>query len=151
MCGTVPGTDRLRGAVAVSPELQINDEIDQLYGRVATAILQAEKADAAGSKAHAAAAHLLVSFLEEDIAYLIPATDPEGEIARRGVITAAISAGQFVRAAEMAKTYVSDPSVSPALKGQLEALRIDAERQARSVQRRPVLVRPQAKFRMLAA
>jgi hypothetical protein len=133
----------------VIPLLLINDEIDQLYSRVTAAILLAEKAETTGSKIQAATAYLEVSFLEEEIAKLLPATDPEGEIARRGVITAATSAGQFVRAVEMANTYASDPYAGVALKNQLAALRDYAEREARSVLRGPVLVHPRAKFRLL--
>ena len=127
------------------------DEIDQLYGRVTIAIMVAEKAEAAGSKAQAAAGYLEVSFFEEEIAKLLPAADPEGEIARRGVVTAAMSAGQFVRAVEMANSYAADPAASVPLKDQLAALGRDAEREARSRLRGPVLVHPRARFRLLAA
>lgn len=127
------------------------DELDQLYGRVTSAILLAEKAEGRGSIGQAAAAYLEVSFFEEDIAKLLPASDPEGEIARRGAITAAMSAGQFVRAIELGKQYTLDSAVSAALKQQLDVLRSDAEREARKVPHGLILVQPTATFRLLAA
>lgn len=135
----------------MSPLGSETDEIDQLYGRVTTAILLAEKAEGRGNLGQAAAAYLEVSFFEEDIAKLLPASDPEGEIARRGALTAAMSAGQFVRAIELGKQYALDSAVSPALKQQLDSLRSDAEREARKGARGPILVQPTATFRLLLA
>jgi hypothetical protein len=129
----------------------VADELDQLYSRVTAAILLAERAEAAGGVATAAAAYLEVSFFEEEIAKLLPANNPEGEIARRGVITAAMSARQFVRAIELAKAYAQDPAASATLKQQLETLRGEAEREARRSLRGPILVQPRATFRLLAA
>ena len=126
------------------------DEIDRLYSRVTAAIMFAERAEATGSNAQAAARYLEVSFLEEEISELLPASDREGEVARRGVITAAMSASQFVRAIEMAKKYEADSSASEQLKNQLALLRGDAEIRLRSVPRGTVLVHPQARFQLVA-
>jgi hypothetical protein len=135
----------------MTPLGPLSDELDQLYSRVTTAIMLAERAETAGGLASAAAAYLEVSFFEEEIAKLLPASDPEGEIARRGVITAAMSARQFVRAIELANAYVQEPAASATLKQQLETLRSEADREARRSLRGPILVQPRATFRLLAA
>jgi hypothetical protein len=126
------------------------DNIEQLYGQVTTAIVRAEQEEAAGNYAQAASEYLNVSFIEEEIAKLLPASDPEGEIARRGVITAGMSAGQYARAIEMANLYLADSATGVALRRQLMSLRENAERGAHSLLDAPVLVQPTARFRLAA-
>ena len=62
-------------------------------------------------------------YLEEEIASLIPANDPEGEIARRGVLRAALRAHQSARVVELAERYLADPLASLALKATLREFR----------------------------
>ena len=130
--------------------VDIDSALAQLYERVTGAIFDAEKAEAAGDPGAAADAYLDVSFLEEEIGKLLPATDPEGEIARRGAITAALSAQQYFRAIALADSYLADPTVSADLGGQLAELKTEAE-QAMPKRSGPVLVQPKARFRLLLA
>lgn len=109
---------------ALSP----NDDtrLAQLYERVTAAILAAEKAEAADNPGATADAYLNVSFLEDEIAKLLPATEPEGEVARRGAITAALSARLYLRAVALAECYLADTAVSLELRTQLMDLKQQA-------------------------
>lgn len=100
--------------------------LDELYARVTAAILRAETAEAERDAGRAAAAQFDVSCLEEEIAAKLPANDPEGEIARRGVLRAALRANQHARAAELAIRYIAEPMASEALKATLAAFRGEA-------------------------
>lgn len=55
-----------------------------------------------------------ISSLEEQVASLRPASDLEGAIARRGAVTAALSADDPARALSLAKRYLEDPDVHAA-------------------------------------
>jgi len=70
--------------------------LDEFNHRVTNAIVRAESLPA-GSRDAWEAFHN-VSVLEESIATLVPLADLEGEIARLGVVTAALSAGEPLRA-----------------------------------------------------
>ena len=58
--------------------------IDALYQRVTEAILRAEALETNAPAVEAAQAYLTVSFVEEEIAEALPASEEEGAIARRG-------------------------------------------------------------------
>ena len=74
--------------------------IDTLYQRVTAAILEAEALEAKGPSFEVAQAYLTVSFVEEEIAEELPASEEEGAIARRGAVRAALTAGLPTRARE---------------------------------------------------
>lgn len=105
-----------------------------LYGRVTEAILRAESLDADGRARDAVLAYQEVSRLEEEIAALLPAADPEGALARQGVVTAALDAGDVTRAIERARFYVGDAGLSPEFRADIEALQREAEEMLRALQ-----------------
>lgn len=136
--------------MSVAPD-DLDADIDELYGRVTSAILRAESAERAKDRIRIARAYLDVSFLEEEIAKLIPANKPEGEIARRGVVSAATAAQLYSRAIAMAETYMADFASSSALRSQLKELRDHAERENPVKVSAPVMVHPMARFQLTAA
>ncbi len=71
--------------------------LETLYPLVTEAIRRAEVLDELGAPG-AQHAYLDVSLLEERIANLLPVSDAEGAIARRGAVSAAIAAHEFRRA-----------------------------------------------------
>ena len=64
-----------------------------------------------------------VSRLEERIAALLPASDPEGAIARRGAVSAAVSGGEFERALTLVARFKTEGDVSAALVADLTIVR----------------------------
>ena len=81
-------------------------DIDDLNRRVTNAIVHAESL-APGSQEAWHAFHE-VGLLEESLATHTRADDLEGEIARLGAVTAALSAGEPLRAVLLAKRYLAD-------------------------------------------
>ena len=77
--------------------------LDDLNRAVTEAIFHAERL-APGSW-EAQSAFREVSELEEAIAAIVGAKDVEGEIARLGAVSAALSAGEPLRAAQLAERY----------------------------------------------
>lgn len=108
--------------------------LDELYRRVTEAILGAESLEAEGRARDAALAYQEVSRLEEQIAGLLPADDPEGALARQGVVTAALDAGDVTRAIERARLYARADGLSPAFRAEIDALRREAEETLRELQ-----------------
>lgn len=100
--------------------------IDELYERVTEAILRAEALEDQGPTAEMRAAYLTVSFIEEEIAELTPPSGPEGAIARRGAVRAALKAGVPMRAGDLAERYLAEPA-PPALADEIERMKADAE------------------------
>lgn len=99
-------------------------DIDDLNARVTTAILGAERLPPGSPEAEEA--FRKVGLLEESIASLTPSDDLEGEIARLGAVTAALSAGDPLRALVLVDRYRAEaPSTEVARK--LEALREQAD------------------------
>jgi hypothetical protein len=80
--------------------------LDELNRRVTNAIIRAESLPA-GSREAWEAFHE-VSVLEESIAAVVPADDIEGEIARLGAVTAALSAGEPLRALQLAERFLAE-------------------------------------------
>jgi hypothetical protein len=92
--------------------------LDELNRRVTSAIIQAESLPAGSREAWEAFHH--VSALEESIAALLPPDDLEGEIARLGAVTAALSAGDPLRALRLAEQFLAEalaPEVAEKLRG----------------------------------
>lgn len=94
--------------------------VDELYVRVSEAIQHANRLDDLGAQG-AASAHLVVSKLEEQITALLPASDPEGALARRGAVRAAVAAGDWDRARRLTARFLSQ-DVDPRLRAQLGEL-----------------------------
>jgi len=102
-------------------------EIDILNSLVTGAIWRAEQLDVRNLPS-AAQAWAEVSALEEKLAEAIVATDPEGRIARRGAVRAALKAGDYVRAQLLTELYMSDKAAPKTLKTALQELLEDDER-----------------------
>jgi DNA-binding protein HU-beta len=119
-------------------------DIKTLYSLVTEAIRKSEvlaELNAPGARA----AYLDVSLLEERITGLIPASNDEGAIARRGAVAAAIDAHEFTRAQELAARFLVEDGIDSALRVNLADLQTEASvmagrgnRSAETTARRPV-------------
>jgi hypothetical protein len=67
-----------------------------------------------------------VSALEESIAALVPTDDLEGENARLGAVTAALSTGEPLRALQLAERFLAE-SLAPEITGKLRQLVKEAD------------------------
>lgn len=97
------------------------DTIELYYPLVTEAIRRAETLedlDAPG----ASAAYLDVSLLEEKIAEALPPSDPEGALARRGAVRAAITAKKAERARQLVERFLAEDGIEPELQNQLQQL-----------------------------
>lgn len=94
-------------------------DIETLYTKVSEAIWRAEQMGDPNAP-EAKAAFLEVSRLEEEIAKLLPVDNPEGMIARRGAVGAAISGGAEWRARALAERFSGEPGASDRLKRSLD-------------------------------
>lgn len=74
-----------------------------------------------------------VSALEEELAKALPASQPEGRIARRGAVRAALKAGDFAHARVLVECYSAEKEATPALR---KALRQLLEEDARTLAER---------------
>jgi hypothetical protein len=114
-------------------------ELDDLNARVTEAILRAERLPVGSDQAQEAFRE--VGRLEETIADLTTAHDVEGEIARLGAVTAALSAAEPLRALVLVERYLAE-RVSPEAAVKLEALRAEAEAELKEAVSRVPPVRP---------
>jgi len=80
---------------------------EELYPLVTEAIQRAETLEDLGAP-NVCSAYLDVSKLEEKVAELLPASDPEGMLARRGAVRAAVAAKEFARARMLAERFLAD-------------------------------------------
>jgi len=117
--------------------------LDELYERVTGAIVRAERIDEADAVARRRA-FLSVSELEEEIAKRLPAGDPEGAVARRGAVRAAVNADEFLRAETLYWSYL-DEGVPDELKRELTELMEDGRNKAELATRHAKLA-PRARF-----
>ena len=101
--------------------------LEFLYPLITEAIRRAESLEDLGAPG-ALAAHLDVSLLEEKIAEILPAADPEGALARRGAVRAALAARQLVRAQELAERYLAEDGADAASRAELLRLVEQADR-----------------------
>ena len=97
--------------------------LDDLNNSVTSAILRAE-ALPAGSWA-AQRAFREVADLEEEIATIVGARTVDGEIARVGAVAAALSAGEPLRAIQLAERYLD--TLSDGARAKLEELAREAD------------------------
>ena len=96
-------------------------DLDALYPLVTEAIRRAEVLDDLNAPG-AAPAYLDVSLLEAKLAELLPVSDVEGAIARRGAVRAAVAAGDLPRAQELWARYAAEPGADAALVTELGRL-----------------------------
>jgi hypothetical protein len=90
-------------------------ETDTLNTLVSGAIWRAERLEIHGIPS-ASQAWTEVSSLEEELAKALPVSDPEGRIARRGAVRAALKAGDYARAQALADGYLADDGAPESLK-----------------------------------
>jgi len=81
----------------------MTSDVQELNRQVTVAIFRAELA-AAGTPEEETAL-LYVSDLEERLAQLLPANELQGAVARVGAVTAAIDAGDWLRAKRLIEMY----------------------------------------------
>lgn len=98
--------------------------LDELNRRVTNAIIRAERLPAGSRDAREAFRE--VSALEESIAALVPPGDIEGEIARLGAVTAALSAGEPLLALQLAERFLAE-ALAPAVAAKLRQLADEAD------------------------
>lgn len=97
---------------------------DELNRRVTNAIVRAEGLPAGSREAWEAFRE--VSAVEESIATITPPDDLEGEIARLGAVTAALSAGEPLRALQLAERFLAE-SLAPEVAEKLRQLAKEAD------------------------
>lgn len=100
-------------------------DFESLYPLVTEAIRRAEMLEDLGAPG-AGAAYQDVSLIEEKIAELLPTSDHEGAVARRGAVTAAIAAKDFVRVQTLVARYTSEKDASAELMAELSRFREEA-------------------------
>jgi hypothetical protein len=108
--------------------------IEELYPLVTEAIRRAEVLEdlrAPGARP----AYLDVSLLEERVAECLPASDPEGALARRGAVRAALSANEPVRARHLAEQYRAETGADDELRNELCHLSEQAEHRLANLDR----------------
>lgn len=107
----------------------MSESPEQLNTRVTEAIFHAEH-EPEGTAA-AEAAFRAVSELEEKLARAIPADQLQGGLARIGAVTAALQAGDWLRAAWLAESFAAGAPADVA--EQLRILAGDAEKASREI------------------
>lgn len=98
-----------------------------LYPLVTEAIRRAETLEDLGAPG-ASSAFLDVSLLEEKITEALPASHPEGALARRGAVRAALSARDLGRARLLVERFLAEGDLDSELEDALQELATQAER-----------------------
>ncbi len=107
--------------------------LDSLYLVVTEAIQRAETLDDLHAPG-AQQAHLDVSLIEERIAEVAPASEPEGAVARRGAVRAAVKAKDHQRAKNLADRFLAEDGVSLDLCEEISRLAVEADANATDTQ-----------------
>jgi hypothetical protein len=94
---------------------------DSLYMLVTEAIERAEDLEDLGAPG-ARQAHLDVSLIEERIAALVPASEGEGAIARRGAVRHAVAAGAYSRARDLTAHFLAEDAAPAELQHEVRDL-----------------------------
>lgn len=121
--------------------------LSDLNQRVTNAITLAEGLPKDSPRAWAAFRE--VSKLEEEIASLTSPQDLEGEIARLGVVAAALSARDLLRAIVLGKAYLAE-GLAPEVAAKLQSLVDSAQQQVDALLEHEPTVEP-ARFTLTAA
>ncbi len=88
---------------------------DTLNSLVTSAIWRAEQLEELGAST-VSLAWAEVSVLEEELASMIPVTQPEGRIARRGAVRAALKSRDYSRVETLIGRYLEEDEVPEALR-----------------------------------
>jgi hypothetical protein len=94
---------------------------DLLNTLVTSAIWRAEQLEEHGIDS-ASLAWAEVSALEEELAKALPASQPEGRIARRGAVRAALKAMDFARAQALTERYLAERDATRTFRASLRQL-----------------------------
>ncbi len=94
---------------------------DVLHSLVTAAIWRAEQLEEHGVSS-APLAWAEVSSLEEELAAALPVAQPEGRIARRGAVRAALKARDYARAQTLAQRYLAEEHAPKTLRTALRAI-----------------------------
>jgi len=92
--------------------------LESLYLLVTEAIERAEGLEDLGAPS-AREAHFEVSLIEEEIATLVPGTETEGAIARRGAVRHATTARAYERAGELVARFLAEEAMPGELREEL--------------------------------
>jgi hypothetical protein len=103
--------------------------MDSLHTLVTAAIWRAEQLEELGVSS-APRAWEEVSSLEEELAAILPVAQPEGRIARRGAVRAALKARDHARAEALAERYLAEEQAPKSLE---TAIRQILEEDARTL------------------
>ena len=95
--------------------------VDDLNALVSGAIWRAQQLDDLGLET-AGSAWMEVSRFEEELSKVIPISEPEGRIARRGAIRAALKANLPARAKELVACYLAEKCVPKSLRGEFNEI-----------------------------
>jgi hypothetical protein len=101
--------------------------LEILYPLVSEAIRRAETLDDLRAPG-ALSAYLDVSLLEEKVAEILPVSDPEGALARRGAVRAALAARELPRAQQLAERFLAEAGTDSELRDDLLQLLEQIER-----------------------
>jgi hypothetical protein len=101
--------------------------LDVLYLLVTEAILRAETLEDLRAP-NAYKAYSDVSLLEEKVAEFLPASDPEGALARRGAVRAALAAREPLRAQQLARRFLAEADADAEFQAGLRSLCEEADR-----------------------
>jgi len=94
--------------------------VDTLHTLVSSAIWRAEQLDELDIDSPSA--WFEVSKLEEELANVLPVSEAEGRIARRGAIRAALKAGDHVRAQDLVQRFAAEEGVPRRLCAELRKM-----------------------------
>ena len=108
--------------------------LETLYPLGTEAIRRAETLEDLGAP-DAHRAYREVSFLEEKVAEALPATDPEGALARRGAVRAALAARERTRAQQLVARFLSEADLGAELR--IDLLRLLEQDERASAARFP--------------
>jgi len=100
-------------------------DTDALNTLVTEAIWRAEELEALGIPP--APAWREVSAIEEELAKVIPVSDGQGRIARRGAVSAALKAGDYDRAQALVDAYIAEQEAPDSLKTGLHEILEEAD------------------------
>lgn len=121
--------------------------LEELNHSVTSAILRAEALP--GGSWEAERAFREVAEIEQELAAIVGAQTVQGEVARLGAVTASLSAGDLLRAVQLAERYLAD-GLSDRSRKTLEQLHAEAEAAISSAARAAPDVEP-VRFSLRAA
>lgn len=102
-------------------------DLEFLYPLISETIRRAETLEDAGAPG-AKSAYLDLSLLEERVAEVLPAADPEGALARRGAVRAALAAGDLARARRLTERFLAERDADAGSSTEIAQLLEQAER-----------------------